>query len=656
MHLGNPFKDINNASPNVDRLLGESYMIVKAVYCELPFLKEILQSGDIQFFVRNFEIIKQILELSDELKTISSNIDEILNAPIYARQAKNSADLAKDWAIKMNESVETDSYSSKWYATESKEYAELSQKYADELRPFFEMVYPLSNAVRIVANNIDSVNTTAGSINSINVVAADLRYTLADSTRIDYGNISDPETPTVEVTGGNIVTVADNIDSINLIVEHLDELLAIASELAYLPYYVNQVKQAVQQTEKLLEEASRIETNVFDLVNQAKQEVINVTNEGNKQVQRVEQTGAEQQKLLEDKTEEIVENVSNAGIKEIQETVQKSIEQIEEKTSIEINSIKSAGTNEIERFTSSASTITTSSKQEIVAEGTKQVQAVKDQEALSIQVIKEQQTVSVQAVITEGTKQVNLAKEEVTKATEQVTLATNKANEANEQAERAHTEAERAKKYADQASTGQIQADWNQTDSEQKDYIKNKPNVALKSDLNSYVTTTLAESTYAKKSDITAIWKYKGEVETQSALPSEGNSIGDVWHVKDSQKEYVWKGDIWEELGVTVSLEGYLTEENASLTYATKDALTSGLEEKAPLIHTHTIENITGLQTVLNEKLGKTDKAESSKLADIANSVAWTNVTGTESVRTTATSITVDDLADIIDYGSVGGA
>lgn len=49
-----------------------------------------------------------------------------------------------------------------------------------------------------------------------------------------------------------------------------------------------------------------------------------------------------------------------------------------------------------------------------------------------------------------------------------------------QEADRAKSEADRAKGYAEQVSSGQTQADWNQTDSTQKDYIKNKPTIPTK--------------------------------------------------------------------------------------------------------------------------------------------------------------------------------
>lgn len=84
--------------------------------------------------------------------------------------------------------------------------------------------------------------------------------------------------------------------------------------------------------------------------------------------------------------------------------------------------------------------------------------------------------------------------------------AASKASEANakaseikstQEADRAKSEADRAKDYAEQAFAGQIQADWDQTDSTQKDYIKNKPTIPTKvSQLNNdlgYLTKDISE-------------------------------------------------------------------------------------------------------------------------------------------------------------------
>lgn len=75
--------------------------------------------------------------------------------------------------------------------------------------------------------------------------------------------------------------------------------------------------------------------------------------------------------------------------------------------------------------------------------------------------------------------------------------STQEADRAEREADRAKSEADRAKGYAEQSYAGQVQADWGQTDSTQKDYIKNKPTIPTKvSQLNNdlgYLTKDISE-------------------------------------------------------------------------------------------------------------------------------------------------------------------
>ena len=58
---------------------------------------------------------------------------------------------------------------------------------------------------------------------------------------------------------------------------------------------------------------------------------------------------------------------------------------------------------------------------------------------------------------------------------------------------------------------------------------------------------------------ISSVFKYKGTKATVDALPSSGNSTGDVWHVTANDSEYAWTGSEWEELGGVVDLSSYLS-------------------------------------------------------------------------------------------------
>lgn len=88
-----------------------------------------------------------------------------------------------------------------------------------------------------------------------------------------------------------------------------------------------------------------------------------------------------------------------------------------------------------------------------------------------------------------GNAKVSEANAEASETASRASEAASKASEANaktseikstQEADRAKSEADRAKGYAEQAYSGQIQADWDQTDSAKQDYIKNKPTIPTK--------------------------------------------------------------------------------------------------------------------------------------------------------------------------------
>ena len=77
-----------------------------------------------------------------------------------------------------------------------------------------------------------------------------------------------------------------------------------------------------------------------------------------------------------------------------------------------------------------------------------------------------------------------------------------------------------------------------------------------------------ASSVYTKTeidNKLAGAMNYKGTKATVSALPSSGNSTGDVWHVTADGGEYAWNGSSWEELGSLIDLSGYVEESDISL-------------------------------------------------------------------------------------------
>lgn len=70
-----------------------------------------------------------------------------------------------------------------------------------------------------------------------------------------------------------------------------------------------------------------------------------------------------------------------------------------------------------------------------------------------------------------------------------------------------------------------------------------------------------ANNNFAKKSDISTVYKWKGSKDTYDQLPTEGNSVGDIWNVKDTNMNYGWTEDgTWDPLGSPVEISQITNE------------------------------------------------------------------------------------------------
>lgn len=65
----------------------------------------------------------------------------------------------------------------------------------------------------------------------------------------------------------------------------------------------------------------------------------------------------------------------------------------------------------------------------------------------------------------------------------------------------------------------------------------------------------------ALKSDITAVYRYKGSVNNYASLPAEGNETGDVWNVEATGMNYAWDGEKWDALGEAFQIESITNAE-----------------------------------------------------------------------------------------------
>lgn len=134
-------------------------------------------------------------------------------------------------------------------------------------------------------------------------------------------------------------------------------------------------------------------------------------------------------------------------------------------------------------------------------------------------------------------------------------------------------------------------------------------------------------SDYAKKSDITNVYKWKGTTTWSELIALTNAQVGDVYSVTD--KDGMNYGCItantagessWDALGsiTNVDLSDYYTITQVDSTFLRK---TDAQSTYAPISHTHEIADVNGLQTALDGKAPSSHSHTASQITDFTASV-----------------------------------
>ena len=132
---------------------------------------------------------------------------------------------------------------------------------------------------------------------------------------------------------------------------------------------------------------------------------------------------------------------------------------------------------------------------------------------------------------------------------------------------------------------------------------------------------------------ISAGMHYKGTKASYSALPSTGNTIGDLWNVTDTGANYAWNGSAWDKLSENIDLSGYVT---TSRTINGK-ALTGSISLTASDVGA--LPDDTVIPTVpTNVSAFTNDAGYITSYTDTKNTTGTTNKTGTKMYLAGATT------------------
>lgn len=196
-------------------------------------------------FNRIFIILQQIYEQTGRTlqvpatssETPEDMIERLLAAQQTAQSAADAAEAAKDAAQEILDDVQ--------------EYGEAAS-----------VIEPIADEIVAVAGAKDAVEATGENITNVNIVAGDLDTT-TQPVDVDYGDYDDNSgSGSQEVaTGGNIVTVATNIESVNTVAENIEDIVSITDEIDKVPGYLQEMDEQVNASFQNAQNAAGSATN-----------------------------------------------------------------------------------------------------------------------------------------------------------------------------------------------------------------------------------------------------------------------------------------------------------------------------------------------------------------------------------------------------------
>ena len=415
-------------------------------------------------------------------------------------------------------------------------------------------------------------------------------------------------------------------------------------------YYADQAKASAEEANVSADVATEAVTEGVSEINAlSQQKVTEITNAGTTQVNNVNTAGTTQVKAVNTAGSTQVDKVNTAGttqVKAVNTAGSTQVKAVNTAGSTQVSAVTAEGTKQTGIVTAkgteqialvgqkgdSVVAIIDSSKDGLIEElqtegetqiglietagstqvgkvntaGTTQVKAVNTAGSTQVDKVNTAGTTQVKAVNTAGTAQIAAIGTATEEAIADLEPYVEKAQAWAEKTD-GHVEGDSysAKYWANQALSAQFMADWNETDSSNKGYIKNKP------DLSVYAKKTYVDSA------LSSALVYKGSVNTYANLPVASQKVGDMYNVARADSSHgikagdnvAWNGSAWDVLAGAVDLSAYLTKSSASSTYATIDdleATNNSLDTLKTTVGTKAndsaVVKLTGNQTIAGTK------------------------------------------------------
>ena len=392
-----------NDNVMVDKMLGRSYDVVKEVYNNLDAIKGLNENQNVNTLVQNYDEIKKVLDVSEDVTAVAGELDNVKAAPNYAAQAQTASTEAKT------------------QADTAKTYAEQAGKSVEDIEAVQASIEENMPAIQNVSDNMDSVVKVSNNMDNItNAVTA-------------LGNTDNVNTAK---------TIVTNLETLNKIVDNLDTLIEVATnlidsgELTALDAVLQEIEDNLTTYQSVLKDLQDVEASIqavstaFDT--KVTEGVKSVTDEGTKQIELVKAAGEELTSLVQAGQQSVADAQEYADIcnqkllkirdlyhlaeEDINSVCKKALGKLMYEADRQILRLRDEGDNEVDRVHNSLG----SAVDEAVTDFDQKAEEVKNQKAEELGAELDQKAEEVKQELQQKVDEVNFDITELTERVENV--------------------------------------------------------------------------------------------------------------------------------------------------------------------------------------------------------------------------------------------